>query len=141
RPVLDFYAAVDPAWRRQSLGRALCEQAVQGASEGVFSLRARVRETGPGIAFLRSLGFVEKGAQLQLAWAPRDPLPEVVMPALRRMGIGRALVVRALKDAGGAVLSVAESNKAARALYRSLGFAQTSRRLLFALDAGSLVEP
>lgn len=53
-----------------------------------------------------------------------------VLPEARRMGIGRALVVRALRDARGAVLSVLESNAAGRALYRSLGFAQTARRLI-----------
>ncbi len=54
-----------------------------------------------------------------------------VVPAFRRMGIGRALVASALRDGASAVLSVVESNKAARALYRSLGFRQTARRLVF----------
>ncbi len=54
-----------------------------------------------------------------------------VLPEFRRMGIGRALVTQALSHEGAAVLSVAESNKPARALYRSLGFTQGSRRLVF----------
>jgi ribosomal protein S18 acetylase RimI-like enzyme len=53
-----------------------------------------------------------------------------VLPDFRRMGIGRALVVHALRNEQGAVLSVSEANKPARALYRSLGFAQTARRIV-----------
>ena len=55
-----------------------------------------------------------------------------VLPEFRRMGVGRALVGHALRDRTAGVLSVAEANKAARALYRSLGFRQTARRLIFA---------
>jgi ribosomal protein S18 acetylase RimI-like enzyme len=54
-----------------------------------------------------------------------------VLPEFRRMGVGRALVVQALSRAQGAVLSVSEENKPARALYRSLGFTQTARRLVY----------
>ena len=54
-----------------------------------------------------------------------------VLPEFRRMGIGRALVAQALSREQGAVLSVGESNKPARALYKSLGFTQTARRLIF----------
>lgn len=53
-----------------------------------------------------------------------------VLPEFRRMGIARALVSSAVADAQGAVLSVDESNRPARALYRSLGFRQTARRLV-----------
>lgn len=53
-----------------------------------------------------------------------------VLPEYRRMGIGRALLVHALSREQGAVLSVSESNTAARALYQSLGFMQTARRLI-----------
>lgn len=55
-----------------------------------------------------------------------------VLPALRRMGIGRALIVHALvKDTPrSAILSVSEDNRAARALYKSLGFSQTARRFV-----------
>jgi len=59
-----------------------------------------------------------------------------VLPAFRRMGIGRALVVRALSETPAAVLSVAESNVPARALYRSLGFRQISRRVVLELRHG-----
>jgi ribosomal protein S18 acetylase RimI-like enzyme len=53
-----------------------------------------------------------------------------VLPQFRRIGVARALTVHALSNGEGAVLSVSESNRPARALYRSLGFRQTARRLL-----------
>jgi ribosomal protein S18 acetylase RimI-like enzyme len=59
-----------------------------------------------------------------------------VLPEFRRMGIGRALIARALEKEQGAVLTVGESNKAARALYRSLGFSQTARRVVLELRNG-----
>jgi ribosomal-protein-alanine N-acetyltransferase len=59
-----------------------------------------------------------------------------VLPEHRRMGLGRALVARALSTAQGAVISVAESNVPARALYRSLGFRQTARRVVLELRHG-----
>src|SRR5207248_3057280 len=51
-------------------------------------------------------------------------------PARRAQGGGRALVAQALARAQGAVLSVRESNGAARALYRWFGFAQTAWRIV-----------
>jgi ribosomal-protein-alanine N-acetyltransferase len=54
-----------------------------------------------------------------------------VLPGARRLGIGRALVERALQGVSGAVLSVAEDNLAARALYDSLGFSTVARRLVY----------
>jgi ribosomal-protein-alanine N-acetyltransferase len=53
-----------------------------------------------------------------------------VLPDHRRMGIGRALVARALAGQQGAVLTVGETNAPARALYRSFGFRQSARRLV-----------
>ena len=65
----------------------------------------------------------------------RDFEEVAVLPEFRRMGIGRALVAHALSREQGAVLSVSEANKPARALYRSLGFTQTARKLVFERDA------
>ena len=59
-----------------------------------------------------------------------------VMPEFRRMGIGRALLANALQGAQHAVLSVAESNRPARALYGSLGFTVSARRLVHELRHG-----
>ena len=59
-----------------------------------------------------------------------------VLPEFRRTGIGRALVAAGLSGAAHAVLSVAESNRAARALYRSLGFTVSARRLVHELRHG-----
>ena len=59
-----------------------------------------------------------------------------VLPEFRRMGVGRALLAQALAGERSAVLSVSEANKAARALYRSLGFRQSARRLLMELRRG-----
>jgi ribosomal protein S18 acetylase RimI-like enzyme len=53
-----------------------------------------------------------------------------VLPGSRRSGVGRALLVEAIRDASHAMLAVAESNHAARALYASLGFATSARRIV-----------
>jgi len=59
-----------------------------------------------------------------------------VVPERRREGVGRALLAAALRDARNAVLSVADSNDAARSLYRSFGFTQSARRLVYDLRHG-----
>lgn len=219
RTTVELYATVSPALRRQGLGRALVEPALEwlAGSPTPASLRTRVRdlpEAQAGQKFLKSLGFSQTSAQLQLAWSPARPLDErplpglvlaplarsdpraaaafaklqndawagapdtfatradelaqllselgrlvlvahvegkpvgylsgvflgrtlgleevAVLPELRRMGLGRALVVQALvrESPRSAVLSVSEDNRAARALYKSLGFTQTARRLV-----------
>lgn len=201
---LDVYAAVDPRLRRQGFGRALLAPVLDAEA----TLRARVdEEAEAGRAFLLSLGFAERAAQLWLQWSltpfgqpppsgtpnvrrgrPADetairrlmreawagapdvfaPRPEdevfaedrtvwlaerdgrpagylaarklgrgvaieelAVLPTARRAGIGRRLVLHALQGAAGAMLSVAEDNCAAHALYESLGFAVFRRRLVY----------
>lgn len=59
-----------------------------------------------------------------------------VLPDHRRMGIGRALILHALRNEQGAVLSVSEANKPARAMYKSLGFSPTARRIVYELRRG-----
>jgi ribosomal protein S18 acetylase RimI-like enzyme len=58
-----------------------------------------------------------------------------VLPRFRGRGIGRELLLSALRSATGrfraALLAVHEDNLAARALYRSLGFEESGRRLVF----------
>jgi len=212
----DLYAAVAPDLRRQGLGRALCDPALEWALGRRATLRARVHEDArAGQAFLLALGFAQTSAQLTLGWSAR-PVEAPTMPALRvkrlatgealrdlerlsreawagapdtfatrsdevaqlfaeegrlvllaepegravgylsavwlgrtlaieevavlpefrRTGIGRALVAAGLSGAAHAVLSVAESNRAARALYRSLGFTVSARRLVHELRHG-----
>ena len=202
----DVYAAVHPALRRQGLGRALFE----GALDLAATLRARVREeAAAGRAFLIALGFSQRSVQLSLQWrggdVPAAELPALrvrpalpkdepvlrrlsreawagapdtfesrpdeiaqlfgqedralwlaesqgrplgylaavrlgrtlgieevaVLPDHRRMGIGKALLSRALAGAQGAVLSVAEPNHAARSLYKSFGFTLAARRIVY----------
>jgi ribosomal protein S18 acetylase RimI-like enzyme len=60
-----------------------------------------------------------------------------VLPRFRRAGIARALVIEALRGAGRGVLSVAESNSAARALYEGLGFTPCARRPIYELRRGA----
>jgi [ribosomal protein S18]-alanine N-acetyltransferase len=58
-----------------------------------------------------------------------------VLPRFRGRGIGRELLLPALRSATGrspaALLTVREDNLAARALYRSVGFEVSGRRLVF----------
>jgi ribosomal protein S18 acetylase RimI-like enzyme len=68
---------------------------------------------------------------------PTFAIEEVaVLPRSRRRGVGRALLATALRDAASAILSVAESNLAARALYESIGFTQSRRHLIYELRHG-----
>jgi ribosomal protein S18 acetylase RimI-like enzyme len=68
-------------------------------------------------------------------WSGRTLLIEelAVLPASRRQGIARALLSKALRDASSAVLSVAESNGAGRALYESVGFTRSARHIVYEL--------
>jgi ribosomal protein S18 acetylase RimI-like enzyme len=59
-----------------------------------------------------------------------------VLPEFRRMRIGHALLAAALQGTAHAVLSVAEENRPARALYGSLGFSVSARRLVHELRRG-----
>ena len=54
-----------------------------------------------------------------------------VLPEYRRSGLGRALCTEALRRAQTALLTVAEQNLAARALYQGLGFQQVGRRVIY----------
>jgi ribosomal protein S18 acetylase RimI-like enzyme len=87
-------------------------------AEGQLAL---VAENGP-----RPVGYLT-GAFLGRALAIEEV---AVLPRFRRSGIGRALLVEAIHGASHAMLTVAESNHAARALYHSLGFAASARRLV-----------
>lgn len=62
-----------------------------------------------------------------------------VMPEYRRAGIGRELVAESLRleQSAAAILTVSETNRPARALYKSLGFSQSGRRLIFERVSGA----
>jgi ribosomal-protein-alanine N-acetyltransferase len=74
----------------------------------------------------RPVGYLT-GAFLGRALAVEEV---AVLPRFRRSGIGRVLLVEAIRDASHAMLTVSESNHAARALYHSLGFATSARRIV-----------
>ena len=74
----------------------------------------------------RPVGYLT-GASLGRALAIEEV---AVLPRHRRSGIGRALLVEGMRGASHAMLAVEESNHAARALYRSLGFESSARRIV-----------
>ena len=93
---------------------------------------------GPGgFALIAALDGRDAGFALLQCVPPESELLSIgVDPALRRAGLGRALLQRAAKDltlAGGDLmfLDVAADNDAALALYRALGFQDISRRLRY----------
>jgi len=86
----------------------------------------------------RDLSLDDAGLSLLAAELGRTlGIEEVgVLPQFRRMGVARLLLAHALQKREGAVITVGESNMPARALYRSLGFRQSTRRLLMELRHG-----
>lgn len=77
----------------------------------------------------------------QVVAGEAELLTLAVDPSARRQGIGRSLVQGFLDEARArgadlAVLEVAESNEAARALYAGMGFVETGRRRGYYRSAG-----
>lgn len=74
------------------------------------------------------------GYLIALVIAPEAEIANIaVSPCFRRMGIGKALMTEGLRAMRGEgcdsfFLEVRESNRAAQALYTSLGFAESGRR-------------
>jgi ribosomal-protein-alanine N-acetyltransferase len=64
----------------------------------------------------------------------REILNLAVIPAYRRMGVAKALLARELNRNAIFYLEVRESNGAAQALYRKLGFAEIGRRAEYYQD-------
>ena len=83
-----------------------------------------------------AFGFVAPAGAFILVRVAADDseiLTLAVAPAVRRTGLGRHLVERALTEAAGRgacrmFLEVAETNHAARALYAGCGFVERGRR-------------
>ncbi|MGE0151891.1 MAG: ribosomal protein S18-alanine N-acetyltransferase [Reyranellaceae bacterium] len=110
-----FPAAWDRPWSRQSFAEML-------AMPGTFGLMAR--DAGNA-----ALGLIVVRAAADEA----EILTIAVAPALRRQGIGAALIAAARTEARGRGarrlhLEVAEDNFAARKLYAGLGFAAVGKR-------------
>jgi ribosomal protein S18 acetylase RimI-like enzyme len=123
--------------RDEAALRALSEQAWEGAPEAFVSRPDEIAQL-----------FAEEGRLLLLAQSGSEPMAYLsavqlgktlgieevaVLPRFRRMGVARGLIAHALTGERSAVLSVSEANKPARALYRSLGFRQSGRRILMEL--------
>lgn len=104
----------DDAWDATALGRIL-------ALSGVFGYLAWQEDRPAGFILVRELG--EEAEILSVG----------VLPAMRRLGIGRALLDATVAHArqrriGSIVLEVAADNEAARRLYDAAGFARVGRR-------------
>jgi GNAT superfamily N-acetyltransferase len=117
--------------------RRLANDAWAGAPDA-FESRAddpSLAPAGPGrLILLAELGNEAAGYLSAVRRGSALAIEEVaVLPGMRRRGIGRALVERALREArpACALLAVDEANRAARALYESLGFVRSDRRLVF----------
>jgi ribosomal protein S18 acetylase RimI-like enzyme len=112
----------------------LAAEAWAGAPEAFLSRADDVAQlfSGPGRLVLlaewkgRAAGYLA-GARLGGVLGIEEL---AVLPPLRRMGIGRALLSHALRGGDAALLSVGEGNAQARALYGSLGFETVARRLV-----------
>jgi len=128
-----------PGEAAQDLER-LSRDAWAGAPDGFATRSGEMAELFAEEGRLVLLAEADRRAvgYLSAAWLGKTlGIEEVaVLPELRRRGIGRALVATALPGAAHAVLSVAESNRAARALYASLGFSVSGRRLVHELRRG-----
>lgn len=110
-------AKVDDGWTEAALRTELAQE----------SARLFVAEVGGEIAAL---------AAFQLVCGEASLYAVSTAPAFRRQGVARALLSWAfaalcLQDAQTVFLEVRAQNKAARALYRSLGFEETGLRKSF----------
>lgn len=120
---LERRALADP-WSR----RALAEQLAH--PRGLVLVAERDGEL-QGYAGFLDLGPGDDGVEAEL-------LRVAVDPARRRAGLGRRLVEAGLERLGAAVchLEVRPENRAARAFYRRLGFAESGRRRRYYPDGG-----
>lgn len=104
------------------------DEAAIGEQLGLPGTRALLAPTG---------GFV----MWQQAADEAEVLTLAVLPALRRAGMGRALMdaaMRAMAASGAMVLflEVARNNQPARRLYATLGFVQVGERRRYYADGG-----
>lgn len=116
-------ACFEAPWPAADIGRLM-------QMMGGFAIAAEDQDGIQGFILARCIA--SEGEILTLA----------VRPALRRQGLGRALVQAALAEAqrGGArsmFLEAAEDNPAALALYQSLGFVRAGLRRAYYARAGA----
>jgi len=123
--------------RDEPILQTLSEQAWEGAPDGFLARPDEIAQLFAGEGRVILLAESEKrpiGYLSAIQLGRSMGIEEVaVLPRFRRMGVARALLAYGLAGERSAVLSVSEANKPARALYRSLGFHQTARRLLMEL--------
>jgi ribosomal-protein-alanine N-acetyltransferase len=89
-----------------------------------------------------TFGLIDDSGGMILARAVADEaeiLTLAVVPAARRLGVGRALVsaaarLAAARGAARLLLEVSAANQPARALYAGLGFSQAGRRRRYYAD-------
>jgi ribosomal-protein-alanine N-acetyltransferase len=111
----------DTAWTAGALEKAL-------AAPGYFALLAHTAEQAAGLVLGRTAAD-----ECEILWI-------VVGASFRRQGLGRRLLRAALRHAaslgaGTAYLEVAETNRAATALYGAEGFQLCGRRTAYYRDA------
>lgn len=107
-------ASFDTPWDADAFVRLL-------AVPGTFGYLALTHDDPVGFVLCRAIA------------GENEILSLAVRPALRRAGIGRALLEAALDEAAGraatsTILEVAADNDAAKALYRGLGFRKVGSR-------------
>lgn len=98
-------------------------QTIRATYENPLSLNAAIRQNGRVIAYAMAYNIQGELELLQIAVSPRH----------RRQGLGKRLLQQIIamaksQSAASILLEVRDSNAPARALYESLGFAQTARR-------------
>jgi [ribosomal protein S18]-alanine N-acetyltransferase len=123
----DLHTAAFPntPWRAAEIARLL-------ENPAAFALLSRGKEPQ---------GFV-------MAWAAAgesEILTLAVLPAARRMGVGASLVTAAsvaalVRGAATMHLEVAETNEAARGLYKKLGYEEAGRRNAYYSGEGGAVD-
>lgn len=121
--------AFETGWTKQAMAELL-------AMPGAFALLARMAGAAEG----QPAGFL----LLRQAADEAEIITLAVRPRLQRLGVARALLEAGLQRLAGngataCFLEVAEANRAARQLYRGLGFHEAGRRPGYYADAQNAI--
>lgn len=143
-PTIALLDATDGGSPESSLVEAIDGLARSSLGDPTFSLRAELERpwTRAWVAETQEDGKLERVAGFALAWHIADELhilDVAAVPALRRRGIGSALMARALDYAKEhrvriVLLELRRSNHAALRLYRSVGFTVLGVRARYYAD-------